>query len=192
MTKIGYARVSTEEQNLDLQLDALKHYGCQKIFTDKISGSQFERKGFDELLSYVREGDTIVIWRLDRLGRSLKDLIDIVNMFKIKGLNFKVLQGAIDTTTPEGTLFFHMTASFAEYERSIIRYRTKVGLEAARARGRFGERPKGLSKDTLNKSLAALTLYNKQELTTKQIATQLGIGVTTLYRYLKYHGVNSK
>ena len=141
---IGYARVSTHEQNLDMQTDALKAAGCTKVFTDKISTLKEERKGLNEALEYLRSGDVLVVWKLDRLGRTLKQLIELVAMFNQKGIGFKSLKETIDTTTSTGKLVFHIFAALAEFERDIIHERTNAGLEAARARGKNGGRPKSL------------------------------------------------
>ncbi len=141
---VGYARVSTTEQTLDLQFDALKKAGCSKIFTDTASGAKTERKGLDEALSYVREGDTLVVWRLDRLGRSLTHLIETVSQLDNRKIGFKSLTEQIDTTTSGGKLIFHIFGALAEFERNLIRQRTNAGLQAARARGRVGGRPKKL------------------------------------------------
>src|SRR2546423_716996 len=158
--QIGYARVSTTEQNLDLQLDALKKADCVKIFTDTASGAKTARKGLDEALTYVRPGDTLVVWRLDRLGRSLKHLIEVVTDLEKRGIGFKSLTENIDTTTSGGKLIFHIFGALAEFERDIIRERTKAGLEAARARGRKGGRPKAEKLNTSKKVAIALALYN--------------------------------
>src|SRR5438270_4309429 len=145
---IGYARVSTSEQTLNLQKDALEKIGCSKIFTDTISGATTERHGLDAGISYVREGDTLVVWRLDRLGRSLKHLIETITTLNNRKIGFKSIQENIDTTTSGGKLIFHMFGALAEFERDIIRERTKVGLAAARARGRVGGRPKAHTINT--------------------------------------------
>src|SRR6266700_904155 len=142
---IGYARVSKNEQNLDLQLDALKAAGCEKIFHDKITSLKEERKGLDEALAFLRPGDALVVWKLDRLGRTLRHLIDLVAEFNQQGIGFKSLKETIDTTTSTGKLIFHIFAALAEFERDIIHERTKAGLEAARAPGRKGGRPKTLT-----------------------------------------------
>ncbi len=159
--KIGYARVSTNEQNLDLQLDALKAVGCNKFFTDKISGSKSSRPGLDEMLTYARAGDEIIVWRLDRFGRSLRDLIDTINALQDKGIGFQSLHEKIDTTTPSGKLIFHIFASLAEFERNIIRERTQAGLASARARGRLGGRPKGIPEHKMPIVYAAESLYSR-------------------------------
>jgi DNA invertase Pin-like site-specific DNA recombinase len=143
--RIGYARVSTVEQYLDLQIDALETTGCEKIFTDTTSGGTSERPGLSQALSFMREGDVFVVWKLDRLGRSLRDLIDIISALRQRGIGFRVLQENIDTTTPAGALIFHIFGALAEFERALIRQRTQAGLQAARARGRKGGRPKKLN-----------------------------------------------
>ena len=142
---IGYARVSTTDQTLDLQKDALEKAGCDRIFTDTASGAKAERVGLDEALSHLREGDTLVVWRLDRLGRSLKHLIETITKLNNRGIGFKSITEAIDTTTSGGKLIFHIFGALAEFERDIIRERTQAGLTAARARGRKGGRPKALT-----------------------------------------------
>src|SRR6202035_2931827 len=141
---IGYARVSTSDQTLNLQRDALEKIGCSHIFTDTISGATTERQGLDAALSYVREGDTLVVWRLDRLGRSLKHLIETITKLNNRKIGFKSIQENIDTTTIGGKLVFHIFGALAEFERDIIKERTQAGLLAARARGRIGGRPKAL------------------------------------------------
>src|SRR6266849_2884254 len=157
---IGYARVSTHEQNLDLQLDALKAAGCGKIFTDKISTLKEERKGLLEALEYVRPGDVLVVWKLDRLGRTLKQLIELVAFLNEKGIGFKSLKETIDTTTSTGKLVFHIFGALAEFERDIIHERTQAGLEAARARGKKGGRPRTMS----SKKIQMLReLYNSRK-----------------------------
>src|SRR6266702_7362533 len=154
---IGYARVSTQDQTLDLQKDALEKMGCTKIFTDTASGAKAERKGLQEALEYVREGDTLVVWRLDRLGRSLKHLIETITKLNNRKIGFKSITENIDTTTSGGKLIFHIFGALAEFERDIIKERTKAGLQAARARGRLGGRPKAL---TDKKQSIAQALYN--------------------------------
>src|SRR5438045_4463331 len=153
---IGYARVSTSDQTLDLQKDALEKIGCTKIFTDTASGAKAERKGLEEALEYVREGDTLVVWRLDRLGRSLKHLIETITKLNNRKIGFKSITENIDTTTSGGKLVFHIFGALAEFERDIIRERTLAGLTAARARGRLGGRPKALNA---KKASIALALY---------------------------------
>src|ERR671920_273625 len=142
---IGYARVSTNEQNLSLQRDALEKAGCEQIYTDQVSGTKARRPGLEEAFSHLRSGDTLVVWRLDRLGRSLRHLIDTVTELQEKGIGFKSLQESIDTTTSGGKLVFHIFGALAEFEREIIRERTNAGLQSARARGKRGGRPKALT-----------------------------------------------
>ena len=187
--KIGYARVSTQDQNLDLQLDALKEAGCEQIFRDKMSGSKKKRPGLDELKHIIRKGDQIVVWKLDRLGRSLRDLVDLINYFDSQGVEFLSIQDKIDTSTPVGKFTFHIFAAVAQFERDIIRMRTLAGLKSARARGRFGGRPKGLSKSSKNKALAAETLYKERKLSISEICNQLSISRSTLYSYLRFRGL---
>jgi DNA invertase Pin-like site-specific DNA recombinase len=155
---IGYARVSTHEQTLNLQQDALQKAGCSKIFTDTASGAKTERIGLEEALNYVRKGDSLVVWRLDRLGRSLPHLISTMTDLEERGIGFKSLTENIDTTTSGGKLIFHIFGALAEFERNLIRERTTAGLSAARARGRRGGRPKSLTGKQLN---IAQALYNQ-------------------------------
>lgn len=183
--KIGYARVSTQDQNADLQFDALKAAGCENVYFDKISGGTLDRPGFKEMLSFARSGDTIIVWKLDRLGRSLKNLVTIIQELVAKGISFQSLQENIDTTSPSGKLIFHIFASLAEFERDIIRERTNAGLSAARSRGRVGGRPKGISPQAEATSYAASALYKEGQLSTKQICQKLSISSRTLYKYLK-------
>lgn len=175
---IGYARVSTAEQNLDLQKDALDKAGCERIFTDHISGAKADRPGLTEAFNYVREGDTLVVWRLDRLGRSLKDLIEWVNNLNQKGIQLKSLTEMIDTNSPMGEFTFHLFGSLAQLERRWIQDRTMAGLAAARARGKIGGRPKKFSE---NQRAHALELHQK-EIPIDKIIEITGISRTTLYR----------
>lgn len=179
---IGYARVSTDDQNLDLQRDALQQAGCEQIFTDRISGTKAERKGLTDALSHLRSGDTLVVWRLDRLGRSLRHLIDTVTALQERGIGFKSLQESIDTTTSGGKLVFHIFGALAEFEREIIRERTQAGLTAARARGKSGGRPKALTEKQVQmlRNLAA-----DPENSIEDICNTLGISRATFYRYVK-------
>lgn len=179
---IGYARVSTVEQNLALQQDALQRAGCQKIISDTVSGTRSERPGLTRLKEQLREGDTLVIWRLDRLGRSLKDLIDWAQYLEANGIAMKSLQEAIDTSTPAGRLVFHMFGALAEFERNLIRERTEAGLAAARARGRKGGRPRSLGKD---KRKLVVQLYNGKEHTLKQIQELMNISKQTIYNIVE-------
>jgi DNA invertase Pin-like site-specific DNA recombinase len=179
---IGYARVSTSDQTHDLQEDALKKAGCDRIFTDTVSGAKSERKGLDEALNYVRPGDTLVVWRLDRLGRSLKHLIETITGLNNRKIGFKSITEAIDTTTSGGKLVFHIFGALAEFERDIIRERTQAGLTAARARGRKGGRPKAL---TPKKAQMAEALHKDKNNTIDEICKTLNVSRATLYRYVK-------
>ncbi len=181
--KIGYIRVSKREQNEGLQRDALEKAGCEKIFSDKITGATFERKGLNEALAFLRPGDALVVWKLDRLGRSLKHLIDTLNGLKARDINFISLTENIDTTTPGGKLIFHVMGALAEFERDLIRERTNAGLEAARARGRKGGRPKALKSPT--KLTMVLSTYHEGKHTIDEICSTFGISRRTLYRYVK-------
>lgn len=182
---IGYARVSKGEQNLDSQIDALLQYGCLKknIYVDKISGSKSERPGLGKCLEAIQPEDTLVIWRLDRLGRSLKHLIETVETLQDKNIGFKsICDGHIDTTTASGELVFNIFSSLAQFERKLIQERTKAGLKAARARGRLGGRPP-LSPNN-PKVIAAQQLHKNMKLSIGEISKELDISQTTLYRYL--------
>ena len=187
--KIGYARVSTKDQKLDLQIDALKRAGCEKIFSDIVSGATKDRPNLNAMLEQCRPGDTIVIYKLDRLGRSLTHLVSLVNKLMEDGVHLQSLNDSIDTSTSQGKLMFNVFASLAEFERDLIRERTRAGLEAARARGRVGGRPKGLSKEAEATSYAVAALYREGQLSVQQIANRLGISKMTLYKYLRYRGI---
>lgn len=187
---IGYARVSTEEQTLDLQIDALTEAGCSKIYTDKISGSKSDRPELAKALDYLRAGDTLAVWRLDRLGRSVRHLIEVVNDFEQKGIGFKSLQETIDTTTSTGKLTFHIFAALAQFERDLIAERTKAGLEAARRRGRVGGRRTVMSPDKL-KVIRDLYEDPQSQMTVQEIADAVGVSRATLYRHLKPAGLAS-
>ena len=180
-TFVGYARVSTQDQTLDLQLDALKKAGCIKIFTDTASGAKSERKGLHDALEYVRENDVLVVWRLDRLGRSLKDLIEIVSQLDARKIGFKSLTENIDTTTSGGKLIFHIFGALAEFERNLIKERTNAGLQAARTRGIKGGRPKALTEKKVE---IARTLYADKNNSVEEICKTLGISRMTLWRYI--------
>ena len=180
----GYARVSTEDQNLELQIDALLKAGCERIFKEKVSGKNTDRPELQKLLGQVRAGDTIMVWKLDRLGRSLKDLINLVTTFEENQISFVSLNDNINTSSPTGRLIFNLFASFAEFERAIIKERTNAGLAAARARGRKGGRPAGLSKTAISKAILAKDLYDKKEKTVDEIAKLLNIGRGTVYNYI--------
>ncbi|MDA8228795.1 MAG: recombinase family protein [Desulfitobacterium hafniense] len=178
---VGYARVSTQDQNLDLQKDALICIGCEKIYEDVASGIKPLRSGLEEALEYMREGDTLVVWKLDRLGRSLKQLIEVVNHIHERKIGFRSLQENIDTTTPGGKLIFHVFGALAEFERDIIRERTYAGLRAARARGRLGGRPKVMDD---KKIAAAKALLNDPNHSIKDICQMIGVSRATLYRHI--------
>ena len=179
---IGYARVSTDDQNLHLQNDALKKAGCEKIYTDQLGGATTERPGLSTVFEMLRPGDTLVIWRLDRLGRSLKHLISMVDQLDKLGVGLKSLQESIDTTTPGGRLIFHIFGSLAEFERHLIRERTQAGVNAARARGRQGGRPRLLDQ---NKKELAIRLHAEKRHTIAEICKMMSIGKSTLYNYLE-------
>ncbi|WP_044170388.1 recombinase family protein [Flectobacillus major] len=188
--KIGYARVSTQEQTLDLQVDALKKYGCESIYTDKISGLKAHKPEFEEMMKFLREGDTIVIWKLDRLGRSTKHLIDLVAELEKRKINLVSLNDPIDTTSPSGILVFQIFCALAEHERNIIVQRTKAGLASARARGRMGGRPKGLLPAYQAIAPAVKELYDSEKQSTTQIMKFFKIGSRrTFYKILAFAGV---
>ena len=178
---IGYARVSTQDQTLALQKDALEKEGCEWIFTDTASGAKARRSGLEEALSYLRAGDTLVVWRLDRLGRSLRDLIDIVTTLHERGIGFKSLTESIDTTASGGKLVFHIFGALAEFEREITKERTRAGLLAARARGRSGGRQHKLTE----KQIAIARQLYAAKTPVKEICQTLGISRATFYRYVK-------
>ena len=178
---IGYARVSTQEQDLALQLDALKAAGCERTYEERASGAQRDRPELKAALGYMRDGDTLVVWKLDRLARSLKQLIDTVEDLGSRGIGLRSLTEAIDTTTSGGKLIFHIFAALAEFERAVIRERTLAGLAAARARGRKGGRPPALAAKDL---AAAKAMLRDPEITVSEIARGLGVAPSTLYRHL--------
>jgi DNA invertase Pin-like site-specific DNA recombinase len=178
---VGYARVSTAEQSLDLQLDALRAAGCERLFTDIASGAKAERQGLTEALVYVRPGDTLVVWKLDRLGRSLRHLIEVVTALHERGVGFRSLQESIDTTTSGGKLIFHVFGALAEFERDLIRERTRAGLTAARVRGRKGGRPRAMNETQIAMARAMLADRTKP---IAEICAALHVSRATLYRYL--------
>ena len=180
--KIGYARVSTHDQNLDLQIDALEKAGCERVFQDRVSGAKKARPGLEEALNFMRPGDSLVVWRLDRLGRSLQHLISTVTTLEKKDIGFQSLQESIDTTTSGGRLIFHIFGALAEFEHNLIRERTQAGLQAARARGRKGGRPKALDK---KKTQLLYKLYDEKQHAISELCDMLGISKTALYGYLK-------
>lgn len=185
----GYGRVSTRDQNLFLQEDALKAAGCEQIFMEKITGSKKSRPELDRLLATIREGDTVVVWKLSRWGRSNQDLIELMNKLLTKKVAFQCLSNSMDTRTPEGRMIYGIFSALAEFERETIVENTNAGLAAARARGRVGGRKKGLSKEADIKASAAKTLYESGN-TVQKVCTMLGIGSKrTLYKYLRIKGV---
>ena len=178
--RIGYTRVSTNDQNLDLQTDALRAAGCKKIFSDHgVSGAKAERSGLDKALDQLRKGDILVIWKLDRLGRSLSHLLSIIEDLKQKGVDFASVQDGFDTSTASGKMVFSVIGAMAEYERNLTRERTRAGLAAARARGRMGGRPKALDESQVK---VAIALAEAEELTINQICEQVGCSRSTYYR----------
>lgn len=178
---IGYARVSTEDQNLDLQRDALARAGCGRTFEDRRSGAKADRPGLLAALDYARPGDGLVVWRLDRLGRSLSDLIALVRRMEAAGVQLRSLTEGIDTSTPNGRLTFHLFAALAEFERALVRERTRAGLDAARARGRKGGRKHRLSPE---RRAHAVELYRAKDKTVREICRLMGISKPTLYAYV--------
>lgn len=175
---LGYARISTNDQNFDLQIDALTKHGCERFYKDTVSGAKAKRPGLDEMLKEARPKDVIVIWKLDRLGRSLKHLVDLVAELNERDIGLVSLNDPIDTTTAQGRLVFNIFASLAEFEREIIRERTNAGLAAARARGRTGGRKARIAQS-----------YYEEGMAVNQIAKNLDISKATLYRYLRFRGV---
>ena len=183
---IGYARVSTQDQNLDLQTDELIRLGCQKIYQEKVSSGK-ERSQLMKMIENLREGDSVMVWKLDRLARSLKELINLIEIFKVKKVNFTSIKDSIDTSTVQGRLLLNIFGSLAEFERDTIRERTKAGLSAAKARGRMGGKKKGLSPEAKKKAETAVMLY-KQKKSAVEIAGIIGVGRATVYRYLEEMG----
>jgi len=178
---VGYARISTGEQNLDMQMDALKAAGCEEIYHDEMSGAKAQRPGLQKGLEFVRSGDTLIVWRLDRLGRSIKDLIEKVESLKQRDIGFKSLHENIDTTTPSGKLQFHVFSALAEFERDLIRERTHAGLRAARARGIKGGRKREMTPDKVE---MAARLMQDKSIPIKDICKTLRVSKPTLYRYV--------
>ncbi len=179
---LGYARISTVAQDAALQHDALQAAGCDRVFSDTASGALNDRPELAKALDHLRTGDTLIVWRLDRLGRSLRHLVDTVAALADRDVGFRSLQESIDTTTPGGKLVFHLFAALAEFERDLIRERTHAGLAAARARGRHGGRPKAMSTDKL---ALAREMYDSKQHTVAQIAAVLGVSRATIYRHLR-------
>ena len=181
MAKIGYARVSTIEQSLSLQYDALRQAGCEKIFDDVISAVDQERAGLNQAFEYLREGDILIIWKLDRLGRSLKHLVELINQLNQMKVELCSLQENIDTTSVSGRLIFHVFAAIAEFERDLIRQRANAGLKASRAMGRLGGRPSAITPEKL---AIAKSMLGKGEMNFQEIYQSLGVSRATLYRHL--------
>jgi DNA invertase Pin-like site-specific DNA recombinase len=182
---LGYARVSTTDQHPHLQVDALQRAGCYRVFTETASGARADRPTLEQVLDQLRPGDTLVVWKLDRLGRSLRHLVDTVTGLADRGVGFRSLQEAIDTTTPGGKLVFHVFAALAEFERDLIRERTSAGLTAARARGRQGGRP---SVMTAHKLQVAREMHGSGQYTVSAIAMTLGVSRASIYRHLARDG----
>lgn len=178
---VGYARVSTQDQNPQLQLDALRDAGCEKVFSEKATGAKRDRRELTAALDYMRAGDTLVVWKLDRLARSLKQLIETVELLGSREIGFRCLSEPIDTSTDSGRFQLHVFGAMAEFEKSMIRERTIAGLVAARARGRVGGRPKALTEDDLR---VAQALLRDADITVKEVARRMGVSEATLYRYL--------
>jgi DNA invertase Pin-like site-specific DNA recombinase len=179
--RVGYARVARQDQKLEPQRDALLADGCERVFQEKISSREAERKALRAAFEYCREGDVLVVAGLDRLGRSLRELIDLVGELEGRGVGFRSLKESLDTTTAEGRLIFHVFSALAEFEREIVRERTMVGLESARAKGRYGGRPRALDE---NRAKLARKLKGEGEHSVVEICAMLGVGRSTLYRYL--------
>ena len=177
---IGYARVSTTDQNLDLQIDALTKVGCEKIFEDKISGTRADRPGLARAMELLRKDDTLVVWKLDRLGRSVKNLVDLVADLQKQGIHFKSLTDSIDTGTPSGRFFFHVMASLAEMERELTAQRTRAGLEVARQLGRKGGRKRQMTDSKIESAKKLLA----NGIPPRDVAANLGVSVPTLYRWI--------
>jgi DNA invertase Pin-like site-specific DNA recombinase len=179
---IGYARISTSDQSINLQTDALKVAGCEQVFSDTVSGNKSRRPGLDEALKFVRDGDTLVVWKLDRLGRSLNHLLQTIDALHKRGIGFKSLSDPIDTTTSTGKLILGIFGSLAEFELSLIKERTLAGLKAARARGRNGGRKRILSREQIN---SMLTLYESKKHSVTDICAQMQISRKSFYNYLE-------
>lgn len=182
---VGYVRVSRNEQNPEMQRNELEASGCERIFEERISSRKESRPQLEAALDYCREGDRLVVWKLDRLGRSIKELIELVNSLEERGVEFKSLRESLDTSTPGGKLVFHVFASMAEFERDVIRERTMAGLEAARARGRKGGRKPAMDE---KKIALARRMMSDRENNATEVAETLGISKATLYRYVGPNG----
>lgn len=179
--KLGYARVSTNEQNPQSQIDELTKYGCDKIFVEYASGAKAERPELKKLIEFARDGDTIVVWKLDRLARSLKQLLQTIEYLENQQIGFASITETMDTTTPGGKLIFHLFGALSEFERSMIRERTNSGLKAAKARGRLGGRPPAITGDDIN---VAKAMLSDPEISFAEVARRLGVSSSTLYRYI--------
>lgn len=179
--KVGYSRISTNDQNLVMQHDALKSSGCEELFSDIASGAKTERPGLEQALSFLREGDTLVVWRLDRLGRSIQHLIQTIQLLSSRGIGFKSLQENIDTTTTGGKLVFHIFSALAEFERDLIRDRTNAGLKAARVRGKLGGRPPLLDNRQIDR---LIELYEEKRSSVNEICKIFGISRPSFYNYI--------
>ena len=179
---IGYARVSTGDQSLTLQIDALEEAGCERVFQDQVSGIVNTRPNLNQALNFARPGDALVVWRLDRLSRSLRDLIETVTLLESRGVQLKSLHESIDTASSSGKLIFHLFGALAEFERNLIKERTLAGLQAARARGRKGGRPPSLDAE---KRKLAVKLYNDKNYSVNQVCQVMGISKPTLYKYVR-------
>lgn len=184
---IGYARVSTQDQKLDLQINELEKAGCERVFSESVSGVTRERRELIEAVKILREGDVFVIWKLDRLGRSVRDLVEFANMLNEKGVFLKSISDSIDTSTPSGKFFFHITASFAEFERNLIRERTMAGLKAAREKGRLGGRPRAIDAKTFD---IAKKMKSSGDFSVAEICRRLNIKKRSFYRYIQEEAEN--
>ena len=184
---IGYARVSSREQNLDLQLTSLKSTGCERLYTDKVTGIKATKPGLEKAVEQLRSGDTLVVWKLDRLGRTVKGLIEFVEHLHNNDINFKSITDNIDTSTPSGRFFFHVMASLAQMERELLVERTKAGLVAARARGRLGGRKPKMTNSKVESAKQLLS----SGMHPKDVASNLGVSVPTLYRWIPASSLNS-
>ncbi len=180
--KIGYARISTSEQKINLQVDELKKAGCEKLYQDIASGMKSKRPGFDECLNQLRKNDCLIVWRLDRLGRNLKDLVLIIEQLQKNNISFISLHEGFDTTTIGGKLIFQIFGALSEFERNLLQERTNKGLKAARARGRFGGRPKKLKDKDVNR---LKKMYNSRDYSIKELCGIFGVSKPTLYKYIK-------
>lgn len=183
--KIGYARVSTKDQNIDLQVNALQKAECEKIYQEKVSGASKNRPELDKMVEHLRTGDELYVWKLDRLGRSLKHLIELVLELNERGIIVKGLTDGVDTSTSNGRLFLNVMASFAEYERELIQERTNAGLQAAREKGNIGGRKKGFTKDIISRLIMLRKNYNDPDQTPEEIYKNMKISRATYYRYIK-------